>query len=61
MTPKCGRLVAFSAGGENLHGVLAVTKGRRCVVALWFTLDPKHKETSFPVAEDILHEVKTVS
>ena len=24
-----GRLVAFSAGKENMHGVLAVTKGRR--------------------------------
>ena len=61
VTPKCGRLVAFSAGEENLHGVLALTKGRRCAVALWFTLDPNHKESSFPIAEDILHQIKTVA
>jgi leucine proline-enriched proteoglycan (leprecan) len=61
VNPKCGRLVAFSAGKENMHGVLAVTKGRRCAVALWFTLDPTHKETSFPVAETILQEIKTAS
>ena len=35
--PRCGRLVGFSAGRENLHGVLGVTKGR-CAIALWFTL-----------------------
>ena len=61
MTPKCGRLVAFSAGKENMHGVLAVTKGRRCAVALWFTLDPDHRETTFHMAEDILHDIRTVS
>lgn len=61
VSPKCGRLVAFSAGKENMHGVLGVTKGRRCAVALWFTLDSKHEETSFPMAENILHEIKTVS
>jgi leucine proline-enriched proteoglycan (leprecan) len=61
VSPKCGRLVAFSAGKENMHGVLAVTKGRRCAVALWFTLDPEHEETSFPTAENILHEIQTVS
>ena len=61
VSPKCGRLVAFSAGKENMHGVLAVTKGRRCAVALWFTLDPEHKEDSFPSAETILHEIQTTS
>ena len=61
VSPKCGRLVAFSAGKENMHGVLAVTKGRRCAVALWFTLDPNHKEATFSMAEEILHEIKTVS
>ena len=44
-----------------MHGVLAVTKGRRCAVALWFTLDPNHKESSYPLADDILHEIQTVS
>ena len=56
MKPKCGRLVGFSAGKENLHGVTAVTKGRRCAVALWFTLDPNHKELSFETAAQILQE-----
>ena len=54
MKPKCGRMVGFSAGKENLHGVLGVTEGKRCAVALWFTLDPAHRETSFDVAENIL-------
>uniref|UniRef100_A0A4W6FI02 procollagen-proline 3-dioxygenase n=1 Tax=Lates calcarifer TaxID=8187 RepID=A0A4W6FI02_LATCA len=39
--PQCGRVVGFGAGKENPHGVRAVTKGQRCAVALWFTLDPK--------------------
>ena len=54
MIPKCGRMVGFSAGHENMHGVTAVTKGRRCAVALWFTLDPEHKELSIEEARDIL-------
>lgn len=61
VVPKCGRLVAFSAGKENMHGVLAVTKGRRCAVALWFTLDPEHRESTFPAAENILHGIRTAS
>uniref|UniRef100_A0A3B3QYU3 Prolyl 3-hydroxylase 1 n=1 Tax=Paramormyrops kingsleyae TaxID=1676925 RepID=A0A3B3QYU3_9TELE len=42
--PRCGRVVGFGAGKENPHGVTAVTKGQRCAVALWFTLDPRHNE-----------------
>uniref|UniRef100_A0A8C5RLM6 procollagen-proline 3-dioxygenase n=1 Tax=Laticauda laticaudata TaxID=8630 RepID=A0A8C5RLM6_LATLA len=42
--PQCGRLVAFSSGEENPHGVWAVTRGRRCAIALWYTLSPEHKE-----------------
>uniref|UniRef100_A0A8C0ISH9 procollagen-proline 3-dioxygenase n=1 Tax=Chelonoidis abingdonii TaxID=106734 RepID=A0A8C0ISH9_CHEAB len=42
--PKCGKLVAFSSGGENPHGVWAVTRGRRCAIALWYTLSPEHAE-----------------
>uniref|UniRef100_A0A8B9J5R7 procollagen-proline 3-dioxygenase n=1 Tax=Astyanax mexicanus TaxID=7994 RepID=A0A8B9J5R7_ASTMX len=42
--PQCGRVVAFGGSKENLHGVRAVTKGQRCAVVLWFTLDPKHNE-----------------
>lgn len=42
--PKCGRMVGFSSGGENPHGVKAVTGGQRCAIALWFTLDPLFRE-----------------
>ncbi|XP_048375517.1 prolyl 3-hydroxylase 1 [Sphaerodactylus townsendi] len=42
--PLCGRAVGFSSGSENPHGVKAVTKGQRCAIALWFTLDPRHSE-----------------
>lgn len=42
--PKCGRMVGFSSGGENPHGVKAVTSGQRCAVALWFTMDPLFRE-----------------
>lgn len=37
-------MVGFSSGGENPHGVRAVTRGQRCAVALWFTLDPLYRE-----------------
>ena len=37
-------MISFSSGGENPHGVKAVTKGQRCAVALWFTLDPLYRE-----------------
>uniref|UniRef100_A0A8C1LVE1 procollagen-proline 3-dioxygenase n=1 Tax=Cyprinus carpio TaxID=7962 RepID=A0A8C1LVE1_CYPCA len=37
--PKCGRLVGFTSGPVNPHGVTAVTAGRRCALALWFTTE----------------------
>lgn len=37
-------MVGFSSGGENPHGVRAVTRGQRCAVAIWFTLDPLYRE-----------------
>ncbi|XP_048844460.1 prolyl 3-hydroxylase 2 isoform X2 [Brienomyrus brachyistius] len=42
--PNCGRMLGFSSGAENPHGVHAVTKGQRCAVGMWFTLDPLHRE-----------------
>ncbi|XP_063818537.1 prolyl 3-hydroxylase 3 [Pseudophryne corroboree] len=42
--PRCGRLVLFSSGGENSHGVRAVTEGKRCAIALWFTGAAEHAE-----------------
>jgi len=44
-------MVGFNAG--NYHGVQAVQSGHRCAVALWFTLDPAHREQ----AHDSLHQV----
>ncbi|EEC12454.1 leprecan, putative [Ixodes scapularis] len=54
VSPKCGRMVAFSAGPENLHGVLPVERGRRCALALWFTLDPKYRERDMEFASHVL-------
>ncbi|XP_038053135.1 prolyl 3-hydroxylase 2-like [Patiria miniata] len=56
LKPKCGRLVGFSAGEENLHGVKAVLSGRRCALALWFTEDPRYQEQEFNKATVIFRE-----
>lgn len=42
--PACGRLVGFSSGPVNPHGVMAVTEGRRCALALWFTKEKPHRD-----------------
>uniref|UniRef100_A0A8C2NDB9 procollagen-proline 3-dioxygenase n=1 Tax=Capra hircus TaxID=9925 RepID=A0A8C2NDB9_CAPHI len=52
--PRCGRLVAFSSGVENPHGVWAVTRGRRCALALWHTWAPEHREQEWTEAKDLL-------
>ncbi|CAH2247964.1 prolyl 3-hydroxylase 2 [Pelobates cultripes] len=52
--PRCGRLVGFSSGGENPHGVTAVTSGQRCAVALWFTLDPTNRELERLQADEVI-------
>ncbi|XP_019642913.1 PREDICTED: prolyl 3-hydroxylase 2-like isoform X2 [Branchiostoma belcheri] len=56
--PKCGRLVGFSAGEENLHGVKAVVKGRRCALAMWYTLDERYNEVEHYQARKILQTLK---
>lgn len=50
-------MVAFSAGEENLHGVKAVTKGRRCALAMWYTLDTNHRERERDFAESVLENL----
>ncbi|KAM9362201.1 prolyl 3-hydroxylase 1 [Symphorus nematophorus] len=57
--PQCGRVVGFGAGKENPHGVRAVTKGQRCAVALWFTLDPAHEEKERIQAQDLVKMFST--
>lgn len=54
--PKCGRAVAFSAGAENLHGVLPVEDGRRCALATWYTFDPKYRERERDFAYNIISQ-----
>ncbi|KAI5126121.1 Prolyl 3-Hydroxylase 3 [Manis pentadactyla] len=54
--PRCGRLVAFSSGVENPHGVWAVTWGRRCTLALWHTWAPEHREQEWTEAKELLQE-----
>ncbi|KFU84155.1 Prolyl 3-hydroxylase 3, partial [Chaetura pelagica] len=54
--PKCGRLVAFSSGKENPHGVWAVSRGRRCAVALWYTHSPEHAEQDRVKAEELMEQ-----
>ncbi|CAK0820198.1 unnamed protein product [Prorocentrum cordatum] len=44
VVPKAGRLVAFTAGEENIHGVEEVTNGTRCALAIWLTLDAELAE-----------------
>jgi len=44
-------MVGFNAG--NYHGVQAVRAGQRCAIAMWFTLDPTHREQ----AHDSMHQV----
>ncbi|EGB07182.1 hypothetical protein AURANDRAFT_65054 [Aureococcus anophagefferens] len=36
--PRAGRLLVFSSGCENLHRVLAVTRGTRFAMTMWWSL-----------------------
>jgi hypothetical protein len=56
--PRCGRLVGFSAGSENSHGVLSVQRGRRCALGLWFTLNPFYEEIEHILAKQVLLQVQ---
>ncbi|XP_053737174.1 prolyl 3-hydroxylase 3 [Synchiropus splendidus] len=49
--PACGRLVGFSSGPVNPHGVTAVTSGRRCALALWFTKEKLYRDMEREEAE----------
>ncbi|KAM4628667.1 prolyl 3-hydroxylase 2 [Polymixia lowei] len=59
--PRCGRMVGFSSGGENPHGVKAVTSGQRCAVALWFTLDPLFRELERLQADEVIQALDNQS
>jgi predicted 2-oxoglutarate/Fe(II)-dependent dioxygenase YbiX len=54
--PRAGRVVAFSAGAENIHGVTKLTNGTRCTLSVWLT-DDENKAMSkddLLEAEDLL-------
>ncbi|XP_051575692.1 prolyl 3-hydroxylase 3-like [Myxocyprinus asiaticus] len=49
--PSCGRLLGFTSGPVNPHGVTAVVAGRRCALALWFTTEKHHRDMEREEAE----------
>ena len=51
-------MVAFDAG--NYHGVEAVLSGKRCALALWFTLSHAHREMSQEYARDRIVALKNM-
>ncbi|XP_075468759.1 prolyl 3-hydroxylase 3 isoform X2 [Ascaphus truei] len=56
LRPRCGRLVLFSAGGENAYGVRAVTRGRGYAIVLWFTESAEHAEQERSQAKILMGE-----
>ena len=48
--------MAFDA--SDYHGVLGVKSGKRCAVAIWFTLDPLSQEVAHASAQTILRGIK---
>ncbi len=58
VAPKCGRMVAFTGGIKNLHGVLGVTSGRRCALPLWFTYQKDKVEDNRGKYLEILNNFK---
>ena len=54
MRPRCGRLVGFNA--TNYHGVQAVLSGRRCALAMWYTLDSDYSEQARVTAQQVLDQ-----
>ncbi|XP_021368340.1 prolyl 3-hydroxylase 1-like isoform X2 [Mizuhopecten yessoensis] len=57
LKPKCGRIIGFNAA--HLHGVNSVTKGQRCAVAMWYTLDPNFKELARIQAQKVLSSMSS--
>ncbi|XP_033899139.3 prolyl 3-hydroxylase 1 [Acipenser ruthenus] len=57
VSPRCGRLLGFTSGSDNPHGVRAVTRGQRCALALWFTLQETQADQERKEAESIWTEI----
>ncbi|XP_065051385.1 prolyl 3-hydroxylase 2-like isoform X2 [Rhopilema esculentum] len=56
--PKCGRMVAFKGGLDNIHGVLGIRTGRRCALPLWFTLQEDKIEDNRGKYQKILSNLR---
>lgn len=48
----------FSAGPENLHGVLGVEEGKRCALGLWFTKLHEHEEMERILAKETVQQIR---
>ena len=59
VVPRCGRMVGFNAG--NYHGVQAVQSGQRCAIAMWYTLDPTHREEAHDSLTHVLASQQAAS
>ncbi|XP_071119899.1 prolyl 3-hydroxylase 1-like [Mytilus edulis] len=53
--PKCGMIVGFDSA--EFHGVKAVTKGKRCTLAMWYTLDKRFEEKTRIQVRKILDKI----
>lgn len=47
VAPKCGTMLMFSSGKENVHGVNKLLKGARYALAIWFTENEARKEEKY--------------
>jgi hypothetical protein len=48
INPRCGKVIAFSSGTENMHGVGGVSKGKRCMLRVWLTKNPLKGKAVLP-------------
>jgi len=49
--PRAGRLVAFTSGAENIHGITKITKGARCALSVWLTTDVDRAQARDEISE----------
>eukprot|EP00927_Polykrikos_kofoidii_P037479 TRINITY_DN31636_c0_g2_i1.p1 TRINITY_DN31636_c0_g2~~TRINITY_DN31636_c0_g2_i1.p1 ORF type:complete len:881 (-),score=142.06 TRINITY_DN31636_c0_g2_i1:363-2864(-) len=54
ISPKAGRMVAYGAGLENIHGVERVHHGTRCALGVWLSRSVAHAATTLEEAENLL-------
>ena len=50
-----GRLVFFSSGAENVHGVTPITQGKRYTLTLWFTKNRDKSLMELPKLSETYH------